>query len=109
MKEDKIKPKFKFLFYLLVIIYLMLYFSGVSGYYENKISNKTRLTKESILKFEQDIKLGKEVDIKDYIDVNNKDYQNKYSNLGYLISNTIDITFNDGLRYLVNILKTLFS
>lgn len=111
MMETKKKgnKKFKIIFYLLVIIFGLLYFTGKTGYYENRLSKSSQLTKEAILEFEADVAAGKPVDIKDYIDVNTNDYQNKYSSLGYMISNTIDTALNDGVGYIVKILEALFS
>lgn len=100
--------RFKVVFYLLISIFGVLYFAAKTGYYENKISNQTKLTKEAILRFESDINEGKPVDIKDYIE-EKKDYQNIYSNLGYTISNAIDVALNDGVSYIFKILKALFS
>ena len=107
--KKKGNNKFKFIFYLLVIIFSFLYFLGKSGYYENKLSSSSMLTKEAILEFESDVAAGKPVDIKDYIKTDNKDYKNKYSSLGYTISNTIDTILNDGVGYLVKLLEALFS
>ena len=107
--KKKGSKRFKFIFYVIVIIFGLLYFTGKTGYYENRLSKKGQLTKEAILEFEADVAAGKPVDIKDYIDVDNKDYQNKYSSLGYTISNTIDTALNDGVEYIVKILEALFS
>lgn len=109
MPEVKKKSKFKYLFYLLIIIFSLLYFSGQTGYYENKISNETRLTEEAIKEFEKDISEGKEVDIKDYLVTNNNDYENKYSSLGYTVSSTIDKVLNEGVKFIVKVMETLFS
>jgi hypothetical protein len=101
--------RFKFIFYLLVIIFVCLYFAGKTGYYENKISSSSRLTKEAILEFEKDVAEGKAVDLKDYVKQDNNDYKNAYSNLGYKVSESIDTILTDGVSYVVKILKTLFS
>ena len=108
-KKSKAYVRFKFIFTILVIIFGCLYFAGEAGYYETKTNKGVRLTKEAILEFEKDVADGKPVDIKDYIEVNNKDYKNMYSNLGYNVSNTIDIILNDGVSYIVKLLKALFS
>ncbi len=107
--KKKDYKKFKFLFYTLLIIFAFLYIMGKTGYYENKLSSSAKLTKEAILEFEKDVADGKPVDIKDYIKTDDKDYKNKYSSLGYTISNTIDTALNDGTKYIVKILEALFS
>ena len=110
METKKKSPsKSKIIMYFLIIVFSLLYFTGQSGYYENRLAKSSKLTKAAIIEFEQDVKEGKAVDIKDYIDTNNIDYQNKYSKLGYTISKTIDTTLNDGVSYLVKILSALFS
>ena len=109
METKPKKSKLRFLLYLLILIFLCLYFAGKTGYYENKISSNTNLTKEAIMAFENDLKEGKAVDIKDYLNTNKINYQNKYSKLGYEISNKIDFVLNKGVSFLYRILKSLFS
>ena len=107
--KNKGNKKFKFVFYILVIIFGCLYFAGKTGYYETKLASNTALTKEAIMEFEKDVAEGKAVDIKDYINNNSVDYKNKYSNLGMIVSDTIDTVLNDGVGYLVKVLEALFS
>ena len=57
---------FKYVFVFLFIIFMTLYFSQLTGYYEYRNYQKMVMTEEQIKQFEQDIKDGKEVDIKDY-------------------------------------------
>lgn len=89
MKADKI---FKFVFCLLLLIYLTLYFTGVAGYYEYKNYKKMTLTEEQIEKFEEDVKNGKEVNVEDYIQEEKRDYNNKIANTGKKVSYTISNT-----------------
>ncbi len=107
--QSKARKRFKFIFTFLVILFGLLYFASYTGYYEKKVSSKTSLTKDAIKAFEEDIASGKSVDIKDYIQNNNDDYKCLSSKAGYNISNFIDILLNDGVRYLIKFLKTLFS
>ena len=65
--------------------------------------------KEALKRFEKDVNDGKAVDLKDYVEVNVHNYNNKYSKLGYDISNIIDKTINDGVSWFLKIIKTLFS
>lgn len=108
-EKKKINPKFKVFFYLLLIIFGFLYFSANNGYYENMNRNNTIITNDAIKEFEYDVSLGKEVDLKDYIEVDNNDYKNKYSELGFNISKFIDTMFNDGSRIVYKLLKALFT
>ena len=45
---------------------LVLYFGQATGYYEYKNNQKTTLTEESIKRFEQDIKDGKDINVSNY-------------------------------------------
>ena len=104
-KPSKAKKRFKFIFTLLIIIFGLLYFASSTGYYEKK----TALTKDAIKAFEEDVASGKNVDIKDYIEVHDDDYKSLSSKIGYTISNSIDTILNDGVGYLIKLLKALFS
>ncbi len=86
--EKKYKV-FKWTFLFFLVIFLTLYFSQLTGYYEFKNYEKMSMTKEQITQFEQDIKDGKEVDIKDYVVNSRKDYQNKFSKIGLKLSTSI--------------------
>ena len=109
MEEVKKRSKFKYIFYFLFLLFSALYISGQTGYYENKLSREQTLTKEAIIEFEKDINEGKPVDIKDYLEKDHKDYENKYSSLGYTLSNSIDKLLNEGLKFIVKVIQTLFT
>lgn len=107
--KSKVKTNLKRLIYVLIIIFISLYFAGKTGYYENRLSKKSYLTKEAIIKFENDVLEGKEVDLTDYIDTSVKEYNNKYSNMGLKISNVLDNIFNNGVSWGIKLIKTLFT
>jgi len=86
----------------ITIIFLVMFFTSSSGYYEYELNKKSNLTQEAILKFEQDIKDGKEIDINDYIIEDNKDYSNSFSNAGLKISNNIKKIFSEGVKFIFN-------
>ena len=71
---------FKRILIILILLFISLYISSVSGYYEAKISDKVALTGKEIKQFEQDVMNGKEVDL------------NNYNNYDYVINNT---TYDD--------------
>ena len=71
---------FKRILIILILLFISLYISSVSGYYEAKISDKVALTDKEIKQFEQDVMNGKEVDL------------NNYNNYDYVINNT---TYDD--------------
>ena len=64
------------LLFVLFIVFLGLYIASVSGYYETQVGNKVALTEEAIRDFENDVLEGKNVDIKTYLQEDNKDYSN---------------------------------
>ncbi|MBR3199122.1 MAG: hypothetical protein IKG27_03810 [Bacilli bacterium] len=84
--ENKI---FKYIIFTSFIIFLALFISQNTGYFEYKNSKKVALTNEQIKAFEKDVNEGKNVDLTKYIEINNKDYQNKISKTGLFISNTL--------------------
>lgn len=94
---DKKYKAFKWTFTLLFVTFLTLYFSQLTGYYEYRNYQKMTMTKEQIEQFEQDIKAGKEVDIKDYSINTNKNYQNNFSKTGLKLSTGISNTIKTGI------------
>ncbi|MBQ3021151.1 MAG: hypothetical protein IJD92_02865 [Bacilli bacterium] len=92
---------------VLFIIYFCLYLMNNLGYY-NINSKNVVLTNEKIKEFEDDIKNGENIDIKNYIN-DNINYKNTYSNLGYNLSLGIDNIFNKGIKKVSKIFKKLFK
>ena len=107
--EDKKKKNNLFLkiIGILFLIYFSLYIMNELGYYNIATKNKV-LTEEKLKEFERDIKNGKSIDIKNYID-DNTDYKNFYSNMGYSISKGVDNILNKGLKSVGELLKKLFK
>ncbi len=87
---------------LLFIIFLISYFQVENGSYNKGLSAKTILTEDKIKEFEEDIKNGEFVDIKDYTVEEYVDTSNKFSDLGYTIGVGIDDFINEKI---VNVLK----
>ncbi|MBQ8234138.1 MAG: hypothetical protein IJZ36_00970 [Bacilli bacterium] len=81
----------------LIVIYLILYFANITGYYEYTNYNKTTLTNEQIKKFEEDIKMGNNIDINDYV-VKKIDYQNKISKFNKEVSKTVNKVFKNFIQ-----------
>ena len=81
----------------LIVIYLILYFANITGYYEYTNYNKTTLTNEQIKKFEEDIKMGNNIDINDYV-VKKIDYQNKISKFNKEVSKTLNKVFKNFIQ-----------
>ena len=92
MKENKHKKAnkvFYWFIFILLITFITLYISQATGYYEYEQSRKTAFTEEQIKQFEQDVKNGKEIDINDYLENTNKNYQNNISRLSLNVSEGI--------------------
>ena len=83
MKKDNL---FKIIFCILMLIYLSLYFAGISGYYEYRNYKKMILTEEQINQFEEDVKEGKEINVEDYIVEEKNNHNNKIANAGKKLS-----------------------
>lgn len=83
----------------LIIIFIALYLTQVTGYYEYTQNKKVTYTKEAIEKFEKDLKQGKKVKPNSYIK-KQKNYNNKASKLGLKISSLIEGGFNKTMESL---------
>lgn len=80
---------------ILVVMFLSTY---LSRYNNNYYATQNVLTEEAIVKFEQDIKEGKDITVSSYLK-EEKDYDNKLSDLGKKISSGIEIGFKKGLKF----------
>lgn len=92
---------------ILFLVYVSLYMMENLGYYNINTKNKV-LTEEAIKEFENDVKSGKSIDIKNYVG-DNTNYKNFYSNLGYNLSIGVDNILNKGLKKIGDILKKLLQ
>lgn len=99
---------FKYLFFTLFITYLALYFSGTTGYYDYSNYKKTVLTHEKIKQFESDVKDGKELDLENYLESTNKDYNNRTSKMGFSVSKKINEGASVAIDYIFKVLNKMF-
>lgn len=97
MKKKKYNT-FKIIFCIFLFIYLVLFFSSYTGYYEYNNYKKTRLTNEQIKKFEKDIKDGKELDIEEYLVIDKYSYKTNLSTLTIKISEGISSIVTYGVK-----------
>lgn len=88
-KHKTVNKVFLSFLFILFITFMTLYISQATGYYEFEQSRKAVFTAEQIEKFEQDVKAGKEIDINNYLDNTNKNYQNNISRATLSISESI--------------------
>lgn len=93
---------------VLFIIYLGLYISSVSGYYEVKLNKKVALTNEKIEEFEQDVLEGKIVDINTYLENDTHDYSNVFTKGGERVSEAVIKLLTKGFKGTWDALKILF-
>lgn len=96
---------FKRIITLLFILFMILYFQVETGTNQS-LKDKTIITQENIEKFENDLKNGEYIDIKDYTQENNIDTSNIMSNAGYEIS---EKTSKFVGKYLVDFFKIIGS
>ena len=96
MKDKKF---LKFCIMLLLFIFACSYFVETSGYYEYNLSHKRNLTERQIREFENDVKMGKDIDINSYLEETSVDYSNKLTK----VTTDINLKLN---RYLKNIIKS---
>lgn len=93
---------------LLVILFLGLYVSQMTGYYQYNESRKTTLTEDAIKRFEQDIKEGKTISASNYLQ-KDTEYGNKLSSLGMSLSSFIEKGFNKAMNGLVREISSAIS
>lgn len=87
---------------LLVTLFFSLYFSKYNNdYYENE----RVLTEEAMKKFEKDVRAGKKIIASNYLP-QEKNYNNKISNIGIKASDFIEKSFDKGLQFIMNYLSS---
>ena len=74
---------------ILFAIFMTLYISQATGYYDYEQYKKVSITKDKISQFEQDVRDGKEIRVENYLDNVQIDYNNKVSKTGLKLSSTI--------------------
>lgn len=74
----------------LFLVYLALYISQSSGYYDYTSYQKMVITSDAMQRFEEDLKEGKDVLMIDYMEVSLNDYSNDLSDYFLSISKSID-------------------
>lgn len=97
------------IFLALLFGFFALYVSEATGYYEFEQHKKVALTEEKIKQFEQDIALGKNIKIEDYINEKEISYENNISSLGLSLSETLGGVMQDGIETTFSFLDRLFN
>jgi archaellum component FlaF (FlaF/FlaG flagellin family) len=99
---------FKVILISFFVIFLALYVSQSTGYYEYEAHKKVQLTNDKIAEFEKDVKEGKKIDVNDYLKDTKKDYNNKVSQSGLTISKFLESSFNSVIDATYEIINELF-
>ena len=68
---------------IILLVFICSYYVSNSGYYEYHMQERTILTNEKIKEFERDVEKNKDIDIKDYLEYEEVDYSNKFTDLIY--------------------------
>ena len=92
----------KTIFGIFFVAFVISYVIGESGYYEYELANKKYLTEEEMKKFEEDVKNGEKIDLKDYTVDTRIDYTNKFTDA---VTNT-SLTIN---KYLKKSIESVFG
>ena len=108
METKKKKNIFPIIMILFFIIFMALYFTGVTDIYQYRAHNKMSITKEAMERFESDIESGKDISIEDYI-TPVKDYTNGISKLGNKTSNMVEEFMSKGIKKSFKLLASLFT
>lgn len=108
MKKKKFNI-YKIIFYIVFIIFLIIYFSDVAGYYEYQNYLKSNLTNEQIKQFEFDVKNGNKIDINEYLSVDTKKYNNNLSKIASKLSQSISNLVNKGVKYTFKYISKLID
>ena len=104
--NKKINKFFTYVFLVLFMAFLTLYSAGKAGYYEYTQNQKKVFTEEQIKKFEEDVALGKDVDIEDYLIVK-ENFQEKNKRIGLKISEFIGTYTKLAINKIFKILNKL--
>ncbi len=94
---------------ILVFLFFVLYFMQASGYNEYTRNRENMLTEEQIKEYEEDIEAGKDVTIKDYLNKDKVNYDNKVSDIGLNLSELIGDVFNKGMNVFFEMLNEAVS
>lgn len=100
---------FRRIIIIFFIIYLINYYQVESGNYQEEYRNKAILTEEKIKEFENDVKKGKEIDIKKYTTNEIIDTSTITTNLAYEIGESIDELFSNKITKFFNYIGSFFK
>ena len=105
MKETK---PFWTILSIFFIVYISIFMASKSGYYEYENRNRKELTEKKMKEFEEDVKNGKNVDLKNYFKENDVNYENKITIVGNKVSQIVTSGVNKSLEGSFKVLEKLF-
>lgn len=97
----------KLIIIVIILVFICSYYVSNSGYYEYYMQEKTVLTNEKIKEFERDVSKNKDIDVKDYLEYEEVDYSNRFTNLIYNISTKASKLTRKGIKALFKRLSYL--
>lgn len=92
-----------------IVFFALLLFAQSQGYYQTKNEKAKILTENQIKKFEQDIKEGKEIDMKKYVLYEEKDYTNNVTDKVYKMSLKLEGIMDKTVKLIFNKTGSLVS
>lgn len=98
----------RFSFATVFILFLCLYIGQAAGYYETSSYKKNVLTEEAIKRFEADVKNGKQIEAKNYLE-QEKVYSNSLNKIGLKTSKAIETVFDKAMGYLFREINKVVS
>lgn len=104
MKEMKLIKLFKIFSFIILMSFLFTVVLSVSGYYQTELQKQTTLTNDAIERFENDVAAGKDIDINDYVSLNQKDYDNNFTKSGRYISEKLNEIISSGIKKTLKII-----
>ena len=107
MKKKKKGNWFFRILTIFFIMYLALFISLHTGYYEKMVRDQTLMTEEKIEEFENDVANNIAVDIKDYLP-EEKDYSNFFTKSASSLSNTLGNILDNKSENIWDFIKSLF-
>ena len=110
--EDNKKKKnifFKYVLYFIFGVFICVMAINASGYSKLLNSRKTMYTEEQIHEFEKAISSGEEVDLKEFLKYEEKEFSNGFSDFGVDISSFIDKGCGFIFGYIIKIFEILFK
>lgn len=100
---------FWFFMIILFVIFITVYISQATGYYDYQQHRQVELTNDKIKQFEEDVKEGKVINVKNYLDDSAKTYHNGISKLGLRFSKTVSASAKKGLNKVFKFLEVLLK